>query len=130
MNETPLVICPMTLGEILDKAIRLYRQNFLTFIGIFAIPYIPMVVIQMVFSILYTTTMMSPDRLQSADPPLTEMGLGIATIIGSVVFNRELHSRERLCHRRHHARRGEQLHGQTHRHPRSLSRHHRSRSGS
>ena len=85
MNETPLVIRPMTLGEILDKAIRLYRQNFLTFIGIFAIPYIPMVVIQMVFSILYTTTMMSPDRLQSADP-LTEMGLGIATIIGSVVF--------------------------------------------
>jgi len=75
----------MTLGEILDKAIRLYRQNFLTFIGIFAIPYIPLVIIQMIFTVLYTTTMISPDFLQSADPTTT-MGLGIVTIISSVVF--------------------------------------------
>lgn len=85
MNETPLIIRPMTLGEILDKAIRLYRQNFLKFIGIFAIPYIPLVIIQMIFTVLYTTTMVSSDFLQTADPTTT-MGLGIATIISSVVF--------------------------------------------
>ncbi len=85
MNETPHVIRPMTLGEILDKAIRLYRQNFLTFVGIFAIPYIPMVIIQMVFSVLYTTTLMGPNSLQNTDPTMV-MGLGIATIISSVVF--------------------------------------------
>ena len=67
MTETPLVIRPMALGEILDKAIRLYRQNFLTFMGIFAIPYIPMVIIQMIFSILYTTTLTGSDFMQTQD---------------------------------------------------------------
>jgi len=85
MNEVPLVIRPMTLGEILDKAIRLYRQNFLTFIGIFAIPYIPLVLIQMVISVLYATTMLQPGFLEETDPTAA-MGMGIATIIGSLIF--------------------------------------------
>lgn len=85
MNEAPLVIRPMTLGEILDKAIRLYRQNFLTFIGIFAIPYIPLVLIQMVISVLYTTTMLEPSFLEGTDPTAA-LGVGIATLIGSLLY--------------------------------------------
>ena len=32
---------PLTIGEILDQAFRLYRKNFLTFLGIVALIYIP-----------------------------------------------------------------------------------------
>jgi hypothetical protein len=33
----------MSLPELLDQAIRLYRQNFVKFVGIIAIPYIPLI---------------------------------------------------------------------------------------
>ncbi|MBI2331871.1 MAG: hypothetical protein HYU84_06900 [Chloroflexi bacterium] len=85
MNESTPIIRPMTLGEILDKAIRLYRQNFLKFIGIFAIPYIPLVLIQTVVSVLYTSAMLQPNFLEQADPTAA-MGIGIATIIGSLIY--------------------------------------------
>lgn len=54
MTETASIIRPMTLGEILDRAIRLYRQNFLKFIGIYAIPYIPLALIQSGLTFLST----------------------------------------------------------------------------
>lgn len=90
MNETTPVfstptIRPMTLGEILDKAIRLYRQNFLKFIGIYAIPYIPLVLVQMVISVIYTSSVLQPAFLENSDPTAA-MGMGIATIIGAVLF--------------------------------------------
>lgn len=47
---------PMKLAELLDQAIRLYRRNFLQFIGIVAIPYIPLMVIQAVSSALTTSS--------------------------------------------------------------------------
>jgi hypothetical protein len=37
---------PLRLGELLDRAIRLYRGNFLTFIGIIAVVYVPLMVLQ------------------------------------------------------------------------------------
>jgi len=37
---------PLRLGELLDQAIRLYRRNFLTFIGIIALVYVPLTVLQ------------------------------------------------------------------------------------
>ncbi|MGQ9675337.1 MAG: hypothetical protein ACUVX1_06685 [Chloroflexota bacterium] len=40
-------IRPMGVGDILDEMIRLFRQNFLTFIGIAAVPLVPMGVLQM-----------------------------------------------------------------------------------
>jgi len=36
---------PLRLGELLDQAIRLYRRNFLTFIGIIALVYVPLTVL-------------------------------------------------------------------------------------
>jgi len=47
----------MTLGEILDQAIRLYRRNFLAFIGIIAIPYIPLTLIQTGLTYLSTSSL-------------------------------------------------------------------------
>jgi hypothetical protein len=75
----------MTLGEILDKAIRIYRQNFMTFIGIFAIPYIPLVLIQMVVSVLYTTTVLDSSFLEGTDPTAA-MGMAFAAIGGSLLY--------------------------------------------
>ncbi|HLF02987.1 MAG TPA: hypothetical protein VI547_13480 [Anaerolineales bacterium] len=43
---------PLRLGELLDRAIRLYRKNFLTFIGIIALAQVPPVVVQTIVSIL------------------------------------------------------------------------------
>ncbi len=43
---------PLGLGELLDQAIRLYRRNFLTFIGIIAIVQIPLTLLQMITSLL------------------------------------------------------------------------------
>jgi hypothetical protein len=37
---------PLRLGELLDQAIRLYRRNFMTFIGIIAVIYIPLMILQ------------------------------------------------------------------------------------
>jgi len=49
-------IRPLTLGEVLDQAIRLYRRNFLTFIGILAIPYVPLTLLQTGLSYLSTSS--------------------------------------------------------------------------
>lgn len=38
---------PRTIGELLDQAIRLYRNNFLTFLGIIALMQIPLALIQL-----------------------------------------------------------------------------------
>jgi hypothetical protein len=60
MTESALpMIRPMTLAELLDRAIRLYRQNFFKFIGIFAIPYIPLTLIQYGLSFFTTTSMVT-----------------------------------------------------------------------
>jgi hypothetical protein len=50
---------PMTLAELLDRAIGLYRQNFFKFIGIIAIPFIPLTALQMGLSFFTTSSMMS-----------------------------------------------------------------------
>jgi hypothetical protein len=51
------VLRPLRLGELLDHAIRLYRRNFLTFVGIIALVYIPYVLMQMVSSALYISSL-------------------------------------------------------------------------
>jgi hypothetical protein len=45
-------IRPLRLAELLDQAIGLYRRNFLKFIGIIAIPYIPLGILQGVATFL------------------------------------------------------------------------------
>ena len=48
---------PLRLGELLDQAIRIYRRNFVTFIGIIALVYVPLMVLQTASTALMTTTM-------------------------------------------------------------------------
>ena len=47
MNATP-PLRPMTLGDMFDAAFRLYREHFLTFIGIVALLQVPMAILQFV----------------------------------------------------------------------------------
>lgn len=61
---------PLGLGELLDQAIRLYRRNFLTFIGIIALVYVPVMVLQTASTTLLSSSMLgfassSPDEIFS-----------------------------------------------------------------
>src|SRR5262245_31630552 len=56
---------PLHLGELLDQAIRLYRRNFITFIGIIALVYVPLMILQAASTALMTssiTTLVSARR--------------------------------------------------------------------
>lgn len=66
----------MSLPEVLDQAIRLYRQNFMKFVGIIAIPYIPLILIQSVLSYITADSIHGP----SFNPFL------IASSLGAVLF--------------------------------------------
>ena len=48
---------PLRLGELFDQAIRLYRQHFLTYVGIMAVVYIPYVIVQTVSSTVLLAAM-------------------------------------------------------------------------
>ena len=50
------VLKPLTTGQLLDRAFRLYRHNFLLFVGIVALPQIPLAIFNIAFS-LWTTNL-------------------------------------------------------------------------
>jgi hypothetical protein len=58
---------PLRIGELLDRAIRLYRANFLTFVGIVALVYVPLTILQVFASALLSSSMVrtSPDQIFS-----------------------------------------------------------------
>ena len=66
-TQTLPTLRPLRLGELLDRAIRMYRGNFLTFIGIIAVVYVPLMVLQTAASALLSSSMLSgistPDEL-------------------------------------------------------------------
>ncbi|MCP4424404.1 MAG: hypothetical protein GY803_07935, partial [Chloroflexi bacterium] len=47
----PLKLRPLSIGELLDQVIRLYRRNFLTFIGIVALVQMPLTLLQWVMTL-------------------------------------------------------------------------------
>lgn len=64
-NSAPFVR-PLSLGELLDQAIRLYRSKFLTLVGVIAIPYLPLVLLQGLSSYLMLSSV--SDFTSSANP--------------------------------------------------------------
>jgi Membrane domain of glycerophosphoryl diester phosphodiesterase len=48
---------PLRFGELLDQAIRLYRGHFLTFIGIVAVVYVPITILQSAATLLMAGSM-------------------------------------------------------------------------
>lgn len=71
VSEVPQ-LRPLGLGQLLDRAIRLYRRNFVTFIGIIASVYVPITVFQLLLTIInIPRTIETLERLSnsSAQPP-------------------------------------------------------------
>ena len=67
METQPLPsLRPLRLGELLDQAIRLYRRNFLTFIGIIALVYVPLMILQTASTTILSSSLVS---LRSSTSP-------------------------------------------------------------
>ncbi len=64
-NQALPTLRPLRLGELLDQAIRLYRRNFLTFIGIVAMVYVPLMILQIASTTLMASSL---NTLSSSSP--------------------------------------------------------------
>ncbi len=53
-NFAEVNLHPLSLGEILDTAIRLYRRNFWLFVGVITLAEIPLLLVQVLLPFLYT----------------------------------------------------------------------------
>ncbi len=75
---------PLGLGQLLDQAIRLYRRNFLKFIGIIAIVQIPLAILQLGTSLL-TFSGLSQIGTTSGPSPTSPFDIfGPAYLIGAL----------------------------------------------
>lgn len=75
---------PLGLGELLDQAIRLYRRNFLTFIGIIALVYVPVMVLQTAATTLLSSSML--DMASSSSPEQIFSNYGYWAGMFSTIF--------------------------------------------
>lgn len=93
----PPMLRPLTLGQLLDRAIRLYRQHFLVFIGIVAVALVPITALQYVvslvnFSAVQRALLQMRDPLIARDPfrligaELTAMGGGTEALVAVLTF--------------------------------------------
>lgn len=88
-NERALEFQPRTTGQLLDQAIRLYRKNFWTFIGIIALMQVPFTLVQLLIN--YFTVNESPFLMQNATSiedfgpfiigGLASISVGLASIV-------------------------------------------------
>ena len=81
--STPF-IRPLSLAELLDQAVSLYRRHFLTLVGIIAIPYIPLVLLQALMTYLMASNTLN--IASSTDPlALFENSTYWGSLAGSIV---------------------------------------------
>ena len=71
MKSTPR-LRPMSIGDMLDAAFRLYRQHFLTFIGIVALLQVPMAMLQFAAQLPYMQALQALHRPPARAPPGAE----------------------------------------------------------
>jgi len=77
---TTLDLRPLSLGELLDRTFFLYRRNFLLFLGIAAIPYSLIFVVNLAAALLSAFTRSAPSG--TLDPAR----VGVALAGGGIVF--------------------------------------------
>jgi hypothetical protein len=81
---------PLSIGQLLDQAIRLYRHNFVTFVGILAVVMVPLTLLQMVINVLTLGNAMDQfrfDPTQSANLPAAFMlGMTANSLLTLVSF--------------------------------------------
>jgi hypothetical protein len=73
MNATP-PLRPMTIGDMFDAAFRLYREHFLTFVGIVALLQVPMAILQFMVQFMLGGPAMNDLLRFSAQPPAPAPG--------------------------------------------------------
>ncbi len=56
---TPPMLQPLTIGQLLDRAVRLYRRRFLTFVGIVAIVLVPLSLAQLMLTVIAIPDMLA-----------------------------------------------------------------------
>ncbi len=80
---------PLSLGELLDRAIRLYRKNFFKLIGIIAIVQIPITIISLIISLFTVGDLaqlaVNPSALENTENPLELLGPNFFTGMGANV---------------------------------------------
>jgi hypothetical protein len=75
---------PLTMGQILDRAVRLYRRNFATFTGIVALMLVPLSIIQLVASIINVpATIEASEQLAELSGSTTNPFLEFAQLIST-----------------------------------------------
>jgi hypothetical protein len=80
---TSATLRPLRIGEILDRAVRLYRRNFLRYLGIVAIIQIPIVTLQLLASLLVVNGFGDLSRLLAS--PVAAPG-DVASVLGPAYF--------------------------------------------
>ena len=78
MSETDLR--PMTLGEVLDRTFKLYKSNFLLFAGIAALPYLMILLVEVV-----TAAIQGGSKASQGAPSISPTLLAGALAGGSIV---------------------------------------------
>ena len=80
------VLRALRLGELLDQAIRLYRRNFLTFIGIIAVVYVPLMILQTISSTWLSSSLINISAVQSPEEIFSDssywLGLLSTVVLG------------------------------------------------
>ena len=69
-----VMLRPLTLGELLDRAFQLYRSRFAVFVGIAAVAYLPLFVIQ-------TATLWAPKTLSASAAAAVSVGFLVALVL-------------------------------------------------
>ncbi|MGE5532116.1 MAG: hypothetical protein ACM3VW_08385 [Bacteroidota bacterium] len=82
-EQSPPTLRPLNIADILDLSIRLYRQNFAAFLGIIAIVYVPVGIMQILFAFtmgnLTTAGSQGPDQVPWAQ--LGTMGMAVGGLL-------------------------------------------------
>jgi glycerophosphoryl diester phosphodiesterase family protein len=79
MNTTPLR--PMSLGDLFDAAFRLYREHFVTFVGIVALLQVPLAIVQFMIQVLVSIPALNAWMRASAQLQNARRGQSIFDIL-------------------------------------------------
>jgi hypothetical protein len=90
MTTHTYLLRPYNLGELLDQAIRLYRRNFIKFLGIMAIIQVPLSLIQLAITLVMFQGVI-PNAFDTSTPPDQLVGRmlggsGATLLVGLISF--------------------------------------------
>jgi hypothetical protein len=82
MEANPAInLKPLGMGQIIDRAVRLYRQNFLQYVGIVALAQIPM----LIYSATLPLFALGLERAALDAGPEPLLGLGLVSVVSVIV---------------------------------------------